>query len=292
MAPVTVVCDTTACLPDEVTADHGIEVVSLYVNFEGGARTVPEAELMTRLDTVYEEVRGSDPWPTTSQPSIGDFIACYEPLLAAGRDVVSVHISEGISGTAGAARQAAEQLERDGKGGERVQVVDSGSAAGGLGLIALAAARAARSGASAEAVVERANAAKADLKMWFAVDTLEYLRHSGRIGAARAWIGSTLKIKPILTLEREITPVERVRTSKRAFERMVDYARQRHGSGADAWVVQHIRSHDEAARLADACREVFGCEPAFVSEIGPVLGVHTGPGLLGVGGIQPALLEG
>lgn len=290
MAPVTVVMDTTGYLPPEVAADHGIEIVSLYVNFEGGARTVRESELMAQLDTVYEEVRGSDPWPTTSQPSIGDFMACYEPLLAAGRDIVSIHISEGISGTAGSARQAAEQLERDGKGGERVHVLDSSSAAGGMGLIGLAAARLARTGAGADAVVERANAARADLKMWFAIDTLEYLRHSGRIGAAQAWIGSTLKIKPILTLETEITPVERVRTSKRAFERMVDYARQRHASGADAWVVQHIRSEAEAQRLVDACREVFECEPAFVSEIGPVLGVHTGPGLLGVGGIPPALL--
>ncbi|MEX2195456.1 MAG: DegV family protein [Thermoleophilaceae bacterium] len=292
MAPVTVVMDTTGYLPGEVAADVGIETVSLYVNFEGGARTVREADLMTRLDTVYEDVRSSHAWPTTSQPSIGDFIACYEPLLSAGRDVVSIHISEGISGTVGAARQAAEQLERDGKGGERVHVLDSASAAGGLGLIGLAAARLARTGAGAEAVVERANAARADLKMWFAIDTLEYLRHSGRIGAAQAWIGSTLKIKPILTLEAEISPVERVRTSKRAFERMVDYARQRHASGADAWVVQHIRSEDEAQRLTEACREVFGCEPAFVSEVGPVLGVHTGPGLLGVGGIPPALLEG
>lgn len=292
MAPVTVVTDSTCYLPDELAAENGIEIVSLYVNFEGGARTVKETELMTQLDTVYADVRASDPWPTTSQPSIGDFIACYEPILAKGHDIVSIHISEGISGTAGSARQAAEQLAREGKGGERVHVVDSGSSAGGLGLIALAAARKARAGGSAEEVVERARETKADLKMWFAIDTLSYLRHSGRIGAAQAWLGSTLKIKPILTLEGEITPVERVRTSKRAFERMVDYARQRHASGADAWVVQHIRSEEEAARLVEACREVFGCEPVFVSEIGPVLGVHTGPGLLGVGGIRPELLEG
>jgi DegV family protein with EDD domain len=127
--------------------------------------------------------------------------------------------------------------------------------------------------------------------MWFAIDTLEFLKRSGRIGAASAWLGSTLKIKPILTLESEMTPVERVRTSKRAFERMVDYARQRHESGMNAWVVQHIQAHDQAAALADRCREVFGNEPVFVSEIGPVLGAHTGPGLLGVGSIQEGMLE-
>jgi DegV family protein with EDD domain len=126
--------------------------------------------------------------------------------------------------------------------------------------------------------------------MWFMVDTLEFLKRSGRIGGARAWIGSTLKIKPILTLESEMTPVERVRTSKRAFERMVDYARQRKDSGADGWVVQHIQAHDQAERLADECREVFGNEPVFMSEVGPVLAAHTGPGLLGVGGVPRDML--
>ena len=126
--------------------------------------------------------------------------------------------------------------------------------------------------------------------MWFMVDTLEFLKRGGRIGGAAAFIGTTLRIKPILTLEAEITPVERVRTSKRAFERMVDYARQRMESGADGWVVQHIQATEQAERLVDACREVYGCEPVFVSEVGPVLAAHTGPGLLGVGGVPRAML--
>ena len=121
--------------------------------------------------------------------------------------------------------------------------------------------------------------------MWFAVDTLEFLRRGGRIGAASAWIGSTLKVKPILTVEGEMAPVERVRTSKRAFERLVDYARQRHESGADAWAVQHINAPEQCARMVESCREIFGREPLLVSEIGPVLSAHTGPGMLGVGSI-------
>ena len=126
--------------------------------------------------------------------------------------------------------------------------------------------------------------------MWFAIDTLEYLRRGGRIGGARAWIGSALKIKPILTLEEEITPVERVRTRARSLERLRDYARQRHESGADGWVVQHIQDEETAAALIDDCREIFGCEPAFVSEIGAVLGAHVGPGLLGVGSVPTELV--
>ena len=127
--------------------------------------------------------------------------------------------------------------------------------------------------------------------MWFAIDTLEYLRRGGRIGGARAWIGSALKIKPILTLEEEITPVERVRTRARSIERLRDYARQRHESGLDAWVIQHIQDLETASALADDCREIFGCEPVFISEIGPVIGAHVGPGLIGVGSVSNEVLS-
>ncbi len=289
MPGTAVVTDSTAYLPPELAEGNAIGIVSLYVNFAGD-RTVRETELMDDLDMFYDEIRSAEQWPTTSQPSVGDFVSAYEPLLADGKDVVSIHLSDGISGTCDSARQAAELLERDGKGGERVRVVNSQSAAGGMGMIVLGAARLAQHGADADAVVARAHEVRGELKMWFAVDTLEFLKRSGRIGAASAWIGSTLKIKPILTLEQEITPVERVRTSGRAFERLVAYAEERHEAGADGWVVQHIQSHDEAQRLAERCRQVFERDPVFVSEVGPVLGVHTGPGLLGVGGVPTSLL--
>ena len=288
MPSVAVVTDTTGYLPVEVAEANGVTLVSLYVNF-GGERTEREADLAD-YDAFYEELRTADELPTTSQPSVGDFIEAYEPLLADGREVVSIHLSGGISGTVDSARQAKEALERDGRGGERVHVLDSETAAGGLGLVTMAAARRAIGGGTAEEVLAAAREAREDLKMWFAIDTLEFLKRSGRIGAASAWIGSTLKIKPILTLEAEITPVERVRTSSRMFERMVDYARQRESSGASGWVVQHIQAQEEATRLADECRSIFGREPVFFSEVGPVLGAHTGPGLLGVGSIPERFL--
>jgi DegV family protein with EDD domain len=288
MSRVAIVSDTTAYIPTEVAEANGIRLVSLYVNF-GGERTEREADIRD-YDRFYEELRTADSLPTTSQPSVGDFIAVYEPLLAEGKDVVSIHIAGGLSGTPEAARQAKEALERDGRGGERVHVIDSRTAAGGLGLVAVAAARRAAAGETADSVVATANAARDELKMWFAIDTLEFLKRSGRIGAASAWIGSTLRVKPILSVESEITPVERVRTSQRMFERMVDYARQRHDSGADGWVVQHIQAPDQGDLLAERCREVFGYEPLFCSEIGPVLGAHTGPGLLGVGSIPTRFL--
>ncbi len=126
--------------------------------------------------------------------------------------------------------------------------------------------------------------------MWFAIDTLEFLRRGGRIAGAQAWLGSALKIKPILTVESEITPVERVRTSRRAFERMVDLIRERKDAGADAYMVQHIQAPDQAAELAARGTEIVGKPPLVVSEIGPVIGTHVGPGLLGVGGLPSSFV--
>src|SRR3954447_9602255 len=288
MMRVSVVADTTGYLPQELARANQIELVSLYVNF-GGERTVREADI-TDYDAFYEELRHADPLPTTSQPAVGDFLAVYEPLLDQGQDILSVHISGGLSGTCEAARQAVEAIERDGRSSGRIRVFDSATGAGGTGLVALGAARAAARGEDLEDVERAARETRESLKIWFAIDTLEYLRRGGRIGMASAWIGTTLKIKPILSVESEMVPIERVRTSGKAFDRMVDYARGRHADGADAWVVQHIQAPDQAARLADTCREMFGNDPVWVGEVGPVLGVHTGPGLLGVGGIPPALL--
>jgi DegV family protein with EDD domain len=289
MSRVAVVTDSTSYLPAELIERHDINIVPLYIVF-GADRTVPETEIGD-YDAFFEELRSAEKLPTTSQPSVGDFTAAYEPLLADGREVVSVHISGGLSGTPEAARQAKEALEREGKGGERIEVVDSTTAAGGLGFMVLAAAKAASEGRSAKETVAWVAEARAEFKLWFAIDTLEFLRRGGRIGAASAWIGSTLKVKPILTVENEMTPVERVRTAKRAFERLLDYARQRHESGADAWSAQHIHAPDECAKLVERGREVFGYEPSIVSELGPVLAAHTGPGLLGVGGLPRRFVE-
>jgi DegV family protein with EDD domain len=282
-----VVCDTTAYLPLDLVAARGIETISLYVSVDGHQ----ERELdVSDYGDFYARLRASEGGAMTSQPSIGDFISVYEPLLDAGRDVVSIHISAGISGTFEAAGQARQRLIDEGRDGERIHVMDSRSAAGGMGLTVLGAATAAIGGADPDAVLARAVQTRRELKMWFAIDTLEYLRRGGRIGGARAWIGSALKIKPILTLEEEISPVERVRTRARSLERLRDYARQRHEQGADGWVVQHIQDDETASALVDDAREIFGCEPIFVSEIGAVLGAHVGPGLLGIGSVPTDLV--
>jgi DegV family protein with EDD domain len=286
MAPVAVAADSTHYLPRALAQAQGVHQVSLYVGWKGE----PERELqMDGFDGFYERLRDDRELPTTSQPSIGDFLAVWEPLIEEGRDVVSIHLAGGISGTVEAARQAHGLLAERGLG-ERVAVIDSETACGGTGLLVLAACAAAHAGDGLDAVVTRVREARKVLRIWFCLDTLEYLKRGGRIGKAQAWLGGTLKIKPILSLEREIVPVERVRTAGRAFERMVAYAQDLHDNGADGWVVQHIQATEQAERLIERCREIFDSEPLFTSEVGPVIGTYTGPGLIGVGALPRALL--
>ena len=286
MRPVAVASDSTSYLPRELARREGVHEVSLYVGWGDD----PQRELdMDGFADFYARLRLDPELPTTSQPSIGDFLALWEPLIAASSDVVSIHLAGGISGTCEAARQAHALLGERGLA-ERVTVIDSETACGGTGLLVLAACAAARAGADVETVVARTRQARQALRIWFCVDTLEYLRRGGRIGKAQAWLGGTLKIKPILSLEYEIVPVERVRTAGRAFERMVGYAQELQASDSDGWVVQHIQAPEEAEHLTARCREVFDSEPVFTSEVGPVIGTYTGPGLLGVGAVPRSFL--
>jgi DegV family protein with EDD domain len=285
--PVAIVTDSTHYTTRELIAAAGVREVSLYVTDAGGSRRESE---ITDYDAFYAQLRGEATLPTTSQPSIGDFLAVYQPLLEAGSDILSIHLAGGISGTVGTAAGAKALLDEQGVEG-RVEVYDARTACGGLGCVVLAAAAAARGGADVDAVLARAREARDALAIWFCIDTLSYLQRGGRIGRAQAWLGGALQVKPILSLDAEITPVERVRTSGRAFERMVDYMRRRRDDGADGWVVQHIQAPDRAAELVVRGRELFDCEPQWVSEVGPVIGTYTGPGLIGVGGVPARLLR-
>ncbi len=286
MAPVAIVSDTTHYLPRELADRERIHQVSLYVGWRDESRRESD---VSDLAAFYERLGSEPETPTTSQPSIGDFLAVWEPLLEQGMDILSVHLAGGISGTCEAARQARDMLTERGLS-ERVQVLDGETGCGGLGLLLLAAAAAASNGAQLDQVAERVRETRKRMKVWFCVDTLEYLRRGGRIGKAQAWLGGTLRIKPILALEYEITPVERVRTAKRAFERMVQYAEELAHDGLDGWAIQHIQAEEQAQRLAGHCREIIGGEPLFISEVGPVIGTYTGPGLIGVGGIPRTML--
>ncbi len=279
-AGVAVVTDSTSYLPAHLIDRWQIGQVSLYVGWEGELRPEHEYE---DLDAFYRQLRESPRLPTTSQPSAGDFLARYQPLVSAGRDVASIHLASGLSGTCESAREAARIVAEEGHPG-RVEVLDAQTGAGGLGCLVIVAASAAEEGARLDAVLDAVRRARASLDIWFCLDTLEYLRRGGRIGAAQAMVGTALSVKPILTFGTEIAPVGRVRTQRRAFERMVAYLQELHDRGATDWIVQHAQLPAEAERLVAAGREIFGEEPLFCTEVGPVLGAHLGSGLL-VGGM-------
>ena len=282
MSAVAVVTDSTPYLPPHLIERWGIRQVSLYVGWNGELR--PEHEY-DDLDAFYVRLKESAELPVTSQPSVGDFLAVYEPLAEAGHDIVSVHIASGLSGTYASACEAAKVVAE--KQGARVEVFDGSTGAGGLGCLVVAAARAAETGADVDAVVEAVRAARETLDIWFCLDTLEYLRRGGRIGAAQALLGSALQIKPILTFGTEIKPIGRVRTRRRGFERMVAYLEELRDRGATDWVVQHAQGYDDAERLVAEGNELLGSEPLFCTQVGPVLGTHLGSGML-VGGMTVA----
>jgi DegV family protein with EDD domain len=215
----------------------------------------------------------------------------FERLLQQHSAVVSVLIFSGFSQTCSMAQQAAARLESEGRGGERVVVIDSAGVVGHLGVEALAAARAAAAGEDAAGVIARTRRARQEVRQWFVVDTLEYLRRGGRIGPAAAWIGSVLDLKPIIASESEVKAVERVRTRRRGVERLVELMRQRRAVGADRWFVNHTDAHEDAKRLAERLAGLFGTEPLFISEIGPVLATHLGPRALAVGGLPGVALR-
>jgi DegV family protein with EDD domain len=259
----------------------GIQVVSLYWDLGDGPAC--ETDYGDDYSDFYAALEAAATVATTSPPTVEDFVAVYEPLLADGRDVVSIHISAGLSETCASAELAARQLSDHGKGGERVTVLDSAAAGGQLGLVAMAAAHAARRGSDGAAVAEVTKGARQEARTWFLIDTLEYLRRGGRVGGAIAWVGSTLSIKPILEVATDIRAVERVRTRARGIERLVEFGRQQLTLGADAWCLHHTCALDDANQLAERLRAVFVRPPEFVAEVGPVVGTHSGPRLIGLG---------
>ena len=280
VADVAVVTDSTSYLPSGLVDSLDITVVSLYYDVGGGP--LRESEFDGDFGRFYAELDASKSVATTSEPAVEDFVVVFERLLQQHSAVVSVLIGQGFSKTYSMARQAAARLE--GSGGERVVVIDSAGAAGHMGVQALAAARAAAAGEDASRVIEATRRARQEVREWLLVDTLEYLRRGGRIGAGTAWIGSALDLKPILMIESEFKAVERVRTRRRGVERLVELMRQRRAVGADRWFVQHAYAHEDAKRLAERLAELFDTEPEFICEVGPVVATHVGPGALSVGG--------
>jgi DegV family protein with EDD domain len=274
---VAVVTDSTAYLPQQLIEGYGIHVVPLYVVLAG--RSGREGMDITPDDVARAlSVRGQT--VSTSRPTPGDFVAAYRRALADGADqLVSVHLSAELSGTSDAARLAASQV-----GEHIVSVIDSRSAAMGAGFAVLAAARSAASGADAPEVVRAARETAAATRTLFVVDTLEHLRRGGRIGSATAVLGSALAVKPVLHVhDGRVVPLEKVRTSTRAMNRLVQRAVEAAGEGPVSIAVHHLAAAERAERLAAELRDRLPqLRELHLSELGAAIGAHVGPGAVGV----------
>src|SRR4051794_28310195 len=225
---------------------------------------------------------------STSRPTPGDFLAAYRKALDEGAErLVSIHLSSELSGTVDAARLAASQV-----GEHIVTVVDTRSAAMGAGFAVLAAARSAAAGAGAAAVARTARETADATRTFFVVDTLEHLRRGGRIGAAAAVLGSALAVKPVLHVEDgRVVPLEKVRTSARALNRLVQLAVEAAGEREVLVAVHHLAAADRADRLAADLRDRLPqMRELYVSELGAAIGAHVGPGAVGIV-VAPAATE-
>lgn len=275
MAGVAIVTDSTANLAPADLAAYGISVVPLRVTM--GTRTALDGVGVTSAE-VARALRAKVA-VSTSRPTPAEFAARYQALLDAGAShVVSVHLSAALSGTWESAVLASQDFPHG-----VVRVVDSRSTAMGLGFAVLAAAQCAREGGSAAAVQGVATATVDATRTLFYVDTLEHLRRGGRIGAAAALFATTLSVKPLLQLvEGQIVGLEKVRTSSKALARLVELTVDGAGRGPVDLAVHHVAALDRATAVEAALREQLPrLGESRVSELGPVVGAHLGPGVVG-----------
>ena len=271
---VAVVTDSTADLPPELAASRSITVVPLTLNFDGqslldGVDIKPE--------DFYRRLPGATTHSTTSQPSPGRFAEAYSALLADHDNVISIHISEKLSGTYASALQAAEITDP-----KRVRVVDSQLVSMSLGLIALTASAMASKGADVEAIESKVLNMRPHVQTYFSVATLEFLRRGGRIGRAGALFGSVLQVKPVLCIrDGQVTPLERVRTFERALNRIVELTREVDRGHGVCVIVGHADAQADAERIGRELEPI--AETLMIQPLGPVVGAHDGPGVVGVG---------
>ncbi len=271
---VAIVTDSTADLPSELARKRSITVVPLTLHFEG--KSLLDGVDITPAD-FYRQLPAATTHPTTSQPSAGRFAETYAALLKDHDSIVSVHISEKLSGTYASARQGADLTDPT-----RVHVIDSELASMSLGLLTLAASQLAAQGADAKSIETKVLAMRDQVQTYFSVATLEFLRRGGRIGRASALLGSVLQVKPVLCIrDGLVTPLERVRTFDRALNRVIELVRAvDRGKGVCA-IVGHADAEDAAERVARELEPI--AETLMIQPLGPVVGAHAGPGVVGVG---------
>lgn len=273
MNKIALVTDSTAYLTPEEIARYGITVIPLTVNFEDGSI---DDELVDAAE-FFDRVNRSGKMPFTSQPAVGAFVEAYTALLARGKEIISIHVSARLSGTYNSAAGAAAMVDAD-----KITLIDSATTAAPLALLVLAAARWAEEGLDRTTIAAALEQGVKELRSFFIPDTLEYLKRGGRIGGAQALLGSLLQIKPILWFSGGVVEVfNKVRTRRRAIQRMLtELPRERKQLQV---AVVHCAAPEEAASIKELVLQTAPHAIVEIREFGPVLSIHGGPGLVGIG---------
>jgi len=281
MKKVAILTDSTCCLPKELVEKYDICVVPLEIVYEG--KSYRDGIDMTPGE-VYRIMRKRENLPTTSTPSAGVFLEAYRQLSRKAESVLCITLTSLQSQTFEAA-VAAREMAKEEMPDTTVEVFDSRAVSGALGFIVLEAARVASQGAGLAQAAEAARDMMGRVNFFAMLDTLYYLARLGRIARAAAWAGAVLSMKPIVEHSPaigETTPVARPRTKTRGIERMLEIMAQRMGDSKVHVMVHHADELEEAEKLAAEIRSRFSCVELYLSEFTPVMGVHTGPGLLAI----------
>ncbi|NGQ93828.1 DegV family protein [Brevibacillus sp. SYP-B805] len=280
MPPIVIVTDSASDIDASLRQSLDIIAVPLKVMF-GSETFVDGVNLTSRA--FFEKLEHSDVLPTTSQPSPLDFAEAYKMIVEKhGKDVqiIAIILSAALSGTYQSALIAKSMMEEE----IDITVIDSRKASFVHGFVAVEAARAAREGQSKQQILDLIERLLNEVQVYFIVDTLTYLQKGGRIGKAAALVGSLLNIKPILTLEQSgmIAPFDKVRGTKKALARVLEALKEYAGSAPVKVAVLHSNVPDDAAALLAQVKADFNVVEEYLEEIGPVIGAHAGPGLLGI----------
>lgn len=274
MTSIAVVTDSTADFADVSPADVGITVVPLTVNW---GRDVLRDGIDITTEEFYIRLRMDAALPKTAAPPIGIFEEVYRNLLTVHDAVVSIHLASALSATYGVAATAARSIDA-----ARVHVVDSTSVSIGTGWLAERAARMAGEGESAEAILRSVQEMMPRIRLYVTLQTLEYLQRGGRIGRAQAFLGGLLNLKPVLEIrEGEVRPIERVRTRAPSIRRVAELIEQ--AGPCESICVVHGACEDEARLLQEEIARRVGLPSVPQTELGPVIGTHAGPGVIGAG---------
>ncbi len=276
MKKVVIVTDSTAYLPDKYLEELNIKVVPLTVNWDGKSY---RDGIDIKPNEFYARLSKCSTMPTTSQATVKDFSDVFKPLVDEGYAVMTMPISSGISGTVNSAFQAKEMFP-----GADIEVMDTRLVSMALGFQVLAAARAAKDGANLEEVKQVAIKAYSNIGVYFVVDTLKYLHAGGRIGSAKRWFGTALKIKPVLEIRGgKIEAVKSVFTFGKALDAMIELIQNDiNGRTPIHLSVFHALADDAAVKLTDRVEKIFTPVENIPSFVSPVVGSHVGPGTISI----------